>query len=65
MKNVPNGILIDVEMGFVTRNQVEKNGYWYNARPMSYQGVISRLRLAWEVFVGRADALYWAIDLTD
>ncbi|CAB4137863.1 hypothetical protein UFOVP326_108 [uncultured Caudovirales phage] len=29
------------------------------ARPLGYGGLWMRLRLAWAVFIGRADALYW------
>jgi hypothetical protein len=32
---------------------------WYPARPEGYHSVRSRLRLAWEVFTGRADVLRW------
>lgn len=32
---------------------------WYPARPMGFFSVRSRLRLAWEVFTGRADVLRW------
>jgi hypothetical protein len=32
---------------------------WYPARPEGLHSVKSRLRLAWEVFTGRADVLRW------
>ena len=35
------------------------NGSWEPARPMGYFSLWSRLRLAWAVFTGRADALFW------
>lgn len=38
-----------------------KNGRWVYARPLGYQGLClrQRLKLAWGVFTGRYDALYW------
>ena len=43
-------------------SQYEINGKWVPARPMPWQGwqnIIYRLRAAWEVFRGRADAFTW------
>lgn len=37
----------------------EINGQWQPARPYGYFSLRSRLRLAWLVFTGRADALVW------
>lgn len=38
-----------------------KPGRWVTARPMGWQGLClrRRLKLAWEVFMGRADVLRW------
>ena len=32
---------------------------WYPARPEGLHSIRSRLRLAWEVFTGRADVIRW------
>jgi len=32
------------------------------ARPEGFFSIISRIRLAWDVFKGEADALYWPLD---
>jgi len=32
---------------------------WMPARPLGLDTLSSRLRLAWAVFTGRADALFW------
>ncbi len=40
-----------------------KSGKWHNARPECYQGgIIMQFKRAWDVFWGKADALYWKID---
>lgn len=38
-----------------------RNGLWTQARPESYPGInlLWRLRMAWMVFTGKADALIW------
>lgn len=33
--------------------------YWYPARPEGLHSFGSRIRLAWAVFTGKADALRW------
>ena len=35
------------------------DGRWVAARPIPYWGVRWRLRQAWDVLRGKADALYW------
>ena len=35
------------------------DGKYVPARPYGLFSMRSRLRLAWDVFVGKADALYW------
>ena len=32
---------------------------WHPARPEGYFSIVSRFRLAWEVFTGRADVIRW------
>lgn len=34
-------------------------GRWEPARPFGFFSIQSRVRLAWDVFTGQADALYW------
>ena len=36
-----------------------KGGDWEPARPFGFFGLSSRIRLAWMVFTGEADALRW------
>lgn len=38
-----------------------KNGssYWVPARGVNHATLIGRIRLAWSVFTGKADALFW------
>ena len=35
------------------------NGNWVPARPLGFFGVVGRLKAAWLVFSGKADALIW------
>jgi len=35
------------------------NGDMEHARPFGFYSLHGRLRLAWDVFTGKADALYW------
>lgn len=36
-----------------------QGGNWYFARPLSRGGLLTRIRIAWLVFMGRYDALKW------
>lgn len=38
--------------------EIEK-GVWEPARPLGMAFIMYRLQLAWDVFNGKADALYW------
>ena len=41
-----------------------KSGKWHDARPEMWQGgILFKLCKAWDVLTGKADALYWTIDL--
>lgn len=42
-----------------TQNAAEIDGRYVPARPMGLFGLHSRMRLAWAVFTGEADALIW------
>jgi len=41
--------------------QAEINGKWVPARPVGLMGLnlLERFKVAWEVFVGNADAVVW------
>jgi hypothetical protein len=39
--------------------QAHISGKWVIARPLGDPSFFSRLRLAWLVFIGKADALVW------
>lgn len=43
----------------VENNMVEIEGKWYPARPLTGTFRLERLKAAWEVFRGRADAFRW------
>lgn len=47
--------------GWPTSRQIEKNGQkeFVPCRPVGYFGLFHRLRMAWAVFTGKADALFW------
>ena len=39
--------------------ETEIDGKWQPARPMAYASIFKRLKYAWWVFIGKADALTW------
>lgn len=43
-----------------TCSSQNKNGDWVPARPIGFFSLRWRLKLAWNVFLGRYDALKWA-----
>lgn len=45
--------------------RVNKLVGWKPARPVKYHNLKNRLFQAWDVFNGRADALYWYEDFQD
>lgn len=56
--------LYDSSLAIRGQSQAQgKSGNWHNARPLVYQSVWCNIRNAWNVLVGKADALYWTIDL--
>ncbi|KHQ51080.1 hypothetical protein [Mameliella alba] len=61
MKRAPNAYtfssLAKVASGEATISDDGKK--WYPARPEGLRSFRSRLRLAWEVFSGRADVIRW------
>ena len=40
-------------------NQSEIDGEWVPARPIGYFSIRHRIKCAWMVFTGKADALVW------
>jgi hypothetical protein len=40
-------------------SDAELNGKWVPARPLGLDTLANRIRLAWLVFMGKADALIW------
>ena len=57
--------LFDTNLGIQGQCQAQgKSGKWHNARGVQYNGgFFLQLQRAWDVFWGKADALYWMIDL--
>ena len=55
--------LIDVrefQKGVLLSNQCLTSKYgWVPARPIANPSFVTRIKLAWMVFIGRADALTW------
>lgn len=39
-----------------------KKGYWAPARPVGYISFWHRIQCAWQVFIGKADAVIWPQD---
>jgi hypothetical protein len=40
-------------------NSVNIGNQWVPARPLGYGGIVRRIKLAWMVFTGKADAVTW------
>jgi hypothetical protein len=60
MRKSPNIITLESVMQVVnTLSTRLKDDRWVPARPVGYQGLRQRLRAAWMVFTGKADALKW------
>ena len=49
---------LETLIGAVTETQIQIAGQWVPARPLP-GGLRSRLRAAWMVLTGRADAFVW------
>ncbi len=58
--NTPNKHVADNLQSWSTHANVEDDK-WVMGRPLGLQGlfIFTRIKLAWDVFRGRADALYW------
>lgn len=55
----PNGHRLADLVKSAEQNQANINGRWVPARPLAFASVKRRLSLAWHVFTGKADAVYW------
>lgn len=66
MKKAPNCIhmeyLPEMIKGSQTCIKTENGEFWRPARPLGYFSLLLRIKLAFDVFVGNADALYWHED---
>lgn len=55
--------LLEDLVRFSKSNSTFINGHWYPARPIGnykvFNPLINRIKDAWEVFRGRADAVKW------
>ncbi len=58
MNKAPN-ILTFEDLSSAHENQTEINGKWVPARPLGLFSFHWRLKLAWMVFTGKADAFTW------
>lgn len=43
-------------------SQAGINGKWVPARPLGAVGIVARIKAAWLVFTGKADAVTWPED---
>ena len=64
MKNAPNIVRLSSLTGKEAQEGAQAciNGQWVPARPLGYYSFKNRLKCAWMVFTGRADALVWPED---
>lgn len=59
MKKAPNIMGLMETITTANSTQAEIDGKWVPARPEGYFSIRSRIRCAWMVFTGQADALVW------
>lgn len=60
MKNAPALYTLRSLFEYVERApRVRIDNAWVPSRPLAVRSLRKRLRLAYEVFIGRADAIYW------
>ena len=57
MKNAPRLVHVNEFKNIDTMANI--NGKWVPARAMGFYSLPSRLKLAWNVFTGKYDALKW------
>jgi hypothetical protein len=54
--------LLDLTSYCVNGNvSTEHKGKWYPARPLGFYSMGTRIRAAWMVFTGKADAVIWPV----
>ncbi len=59
MSKAPSLWKVDSLIKHASECQAEINGKWVPARAMGLFSLVSRLKLAWLVLSGKADALVW------
>jgi hypothetical protein len=61
VKDAPNlWSLRELDWHLRSGPQIRDGAAWYPARPIGFYSLKERLRLAWLVFTGKADALTWS-----
>lgn len=58
-KRTPNVITVDSVIASAKETTVLIEGKWIPARPEGYWAFTARVKAAWKVFIGHADALVW------
>ena len=59
MKKTPNIFTLESLITGITENQTEIGGKWIPARPEGFYSLRYRIKAAWLVFTGKADAIVW------
>lgn len=59
MKNYPSMWSLRELFEHANTCDAEINDRWVPVRPLGFSSLRTRFRIAWEVFVGRADAFKW------
>ncbi len=59
MKKYPNIWALSGLLHTVEDIETNINGKWLPARPLGYPSLRSRIKAAWLVFTGKADAVIW------
>jgi hypothetical protein len=59
MKRSPNLLTLDSVLDTCYHCKADIDGQWVPARPVGFWSIGHRIRCAWLVFTGKADALKW------
>jgi len=59
VKKSPNIVTVAEVCSHVEHTHCEINGEWVPARSVGFHSIWYRIRCAWLVFTGQADALKW------
>jgi hypothetical protein len=59
LNKAPNILKFDDVDGRHGQSEAKINGRWVPARPVGYLSLGWRIKLAWMVFTGKADAFVW------